>query len=93
MNLDIHRFWGPRVDWHSRLMASLDGNRWPFDSGFLVIQDLSLKINPWKIQSRLALINTSSYDARLYAYEPSLPSAFLLPAYAGHGLRSAMIGS
>lgn len=93
MNLDIHRFWGPRVDWHSRLMASLDGNRWPCDSGFLVIQDLSVKINHWKIQSRFALINTSSYDARLYAYEPSLPSAFLLPAYAGHGLRSAMVGS
>jgi len=39
------------------------------------------------------LFNTSSYDARLYAYEPSLPTAFLLPAYAGHALRSAMVAS
>jgi len=93
INLDIHRFWGPRVDWHTRLMTSLDGNRWTYDTGFLFIQDLSLKIKHWKLQSRLALMNTSSYDARLYAYEPSLPTAFSLPAYAGHGLRSAIISS
>jgi hypothetical protein len=92
-NLDIHRFWGPTIDWHSRLMMSLDGNRWQKDTGFLFIQDMSLKINHWKLQTRLGLFNTSSYNARLYAYEPSLPSGFSLPAYAGHGLRSAIVGA
>ncbi len=93
MNLDLHRFWGPRVDWHSRMMACLDGNAWQSQTGFLLIQDLSVKIKQWKLQSRLALINTSSYDARLYAYEPSLPFSFALPAYTGHGIRSGIVGS
>jgi hypothetical protein len=74
-------------------MMSLDGNRWQKDTGFLLIQDMSLKINHWKLQTRFGFFNTSSYNARLYAYEPSLPSSFSLPAYAGHGLRSAIVGA
>lgn len=93
INLDLHRYWGPRIDWHSRLMTSLDGNQWAYETGCLFIQDLSVRIKHWKLQSRLALMNTSSYDARLYAYEPSLPSAFSLPAHAGHGLRCGFISS
>jgi hypothetical protein len=74
-------------------MACLDGHAWQSQTGFLFIQDLSVKITQWKLQSRLALINTSSYDARLYAYEPSIPFSFTLPAYTGHGIRSGIVVS
>ncbi|MHA8061520.1 hypothetical protein EWU23_09585 [Cytophagaceae bacterium 50C-KIRBA] len=36
-------------------------------------------------------MHSSNYDSRLYAYEPSLPYAFSLPAYSGKGIRSCLV--
>lgn len=36
-------------------------------------------------------MQSSDYDSRLYAYEPSLPYAFSLPSYSGKGIRTCLV--
>lgn len=45
----------------------------------------------WQIKARVAYIQSTNYDSRLYAYEPSLPYAFSLPAYYGRGWRTCLV--
>ena len=51
------------------------------ESGYLWLNDIEYHIKRFKLQVRTAWIWSGSYDTRLYAYEPSLPYSFLLPAY------------
>jgi hypothetical protein len=40
---------------------------------------------------RIAWIQTPSYDTRLYAYEPTLPYSFSLPAYYDPSMRNILL--
>jgi hypothetical protein len=51
------------------------------ESGYLFLNDFTFRFKQLKIDIRSAWIWSGSYDTRLYAYEPSLPYSFLLPAY------------
>lgn len=44
-----------------------------------------------RLTAEAAWFRTTSYDARLYAYEPSLLYAYGLHAYYGHGLRALLL--
>lgn len=70
-----------RFEWHGRIMWSHIQSHVQKESGYLWLNDIEYHIKRFKIQMRTAWIWSGSYDTRLYAYEPSLPFAFLLPAY------------
>ncbi|MCB0791741.1 MAG: hypothetical protein H6595_08815 [Flavobacteriales bacterium] len=61
----------------------------PLDHGFLIYQDLVHRPlhSIWEITLRAALFNTTSYDARVYAYENDLIGVFSIPPYYGRGMR------
>lgn len=75
-NMPIKRF-----EWHGRVMWSHIHSKIQKESGYLFLNDLSYRYKHLKIEMRTAWIWSGSYDTRLYAYEPSLPFSFLLPAY------------
>lgn len=61
----------------------------PKERGFLIYQDFSFKplSFPISMNTRFALFDTDSYDARIYAYENDVLYSFSIPAYTGRGSR------
>lgn len=59
--------------------------------GALVLQDVSYQLKKFQFTGRLALFDTESYDARIYAYEADVYSAFSWPAYHGSGVRQMLL--
>jgi Helix-hairpin-helix motif len=57
--------------------------------GFLLYQDIVHRPmkSPVELTARFALFESSSYDARVYAYENDLIGVFSIPAYYGRGVR------
>jgi hypothetical protein len=90
-SLDIHRKLARHMEWHSRLMLSYIVSPVQNELGAMWLHDLYLTSKRWKIQTRFALIHTPSYDTRLYAYEPTLPYSFSLPAYYDASLRNTLL--
>ena len=43
--------------------------------------------SPVELTARFALFESSSYDARVYAYENDLIGVFSIPSYYGRGVR------
>ena len=70
-----------RFNWHGRIMWSHIQSIDQQESGYLFLNDFTFRFKKLKIDIRSAWIWSGSYDTRLYAYEPSLPYSFLLPAY------------
>ncbi len=87
ISLDGHYIAIKSWDFHVRVMGSSLGS----EIGFLLLQDIKWDQGKWNIQGRFALINTPSYDTRNYAYEPGVPYSFLLPAYAGKGIKTTLV--
>jgi hypothetical protein len=87
ISLDGHYLKIKSWDFHLRVMASKLGG----EIGYLVLQDTKWDKGKWMIQGRIAYLNTPSYDTRNYAYEPGVPYSFLLPAYAGKGLKTNLV--
>ncbi|MBK7946350.1 MAG: hypothetical protein IPJ85_14055 [Flavobacteriales bacterium] len=61
----------------------------PLQHGFLLYQDVVHRPlrSPVELTARFALFETSSYDARVYAFENDLIGLFSIPAYYGRGVR------
>ncbi len=59
------------------------------ERGFMAFQDVRYRIKkiPLTLTSRLALIDVSDYDARIYAYENDVLYAFSIPPYFGKSTR------
>jgi hypothetical protein len=87
ISLDGHYLKVKSWDFHLRAMASKLGS----EIGYLVLQDTKWDKGKWTIQGRIAYLNTPSYNTRNYAYEPGVPYSFLLPAYAGKGLKTNLV--
>ena len=61
----------------------------PLQHGFLIYQDLIHRplSSPWQFTSRIALIDSDSFDARIYAYENDLVGVYSILPYYGRGMR------
>lgn len=59
------------------------------DRGYVIFQDLRYLFRrvPLQLTTRFALIETDSYDTRIYAYENDLTYAFSIPPYYGRSSR------
>ncbi len=59
------------------------------ETGSVLFQDLRYQFNRWPLQltARYALINTASFNTRIYAYENDLTYAFSIPPYYGESTR------
>jgi hypothetical protein len=77
-----------------RLRARLEGIRFaatdqPDEYGMILYQDTRWKpAEPLQLDLRLAVFDTDSYDARVYAYENDLLYTFSVPAFSGRGQRA-----
>ena len=87
ISLDGHYVAIKSWDFHLRLMATQAGS----EKGYLLLQDTKWDRGKWGIQYRLVWVNSPSYDTRLYAYEPGVPSSFLLPAYFGKAWKTSLV--
>lgn len=60
------------------------------EQGMMFFQDLSYSLpgRGLKLTTRFALIDTESYDTRIYAYERDVTYAFSIPPYFGKAFRS-----
>lgn len=59
------------------------------ETGSVLFQDVKYQFTkiPLKLTSRFAIINTPSFNTRIYAYESDLLYAFSIPAYYGRSSR------
>jgi hypothetical protein len=62
--------------------------------GFLLFQDISYKPTnkPLQLSARFALVETTDFDSRIYAYERDVLYAFSIPAYYGRSFRFYLLG-
>lgn len=90
-SFDIHREIFRHLKWHSRLMFSYLISPNQNELGVMWLHDFNYAFKHWKIQSRMAWIQTPSYDTRLYAYEPTLAYSFSLPAYYDPSMRHLLL--
>lgn len=68
-----------------KCLQSQELDRIQTEHGWLVYQQFNCRIAPMTLKSRVALFNTDSYDAALYAYEDDLPLVYTLNSYYGRG--------
>jgi hypothetical protein len=72
-------------------MEGIDFNREDrsLDHGFLIYQDFIHRPlgSPLQLTFRMALFDTESYDARIYAYESELVGVYSILPYYGRGMR------
>jgi hypothetical protein len=59
------------------------------ETGIVVLQDILYKPvgSPFSFTGRIALFDTDSFNAAIYAYENDLINQFYIPAYAYRGMR------
>lgn len=75
-----------RVEWSSYL-DQMPGNA--VERGFVIFQDINYKHPKGKltVNTRIALFDTDTYNARIYAYESDVLYFFSVPPYFGKGTR------
>ncbi|SFT91659.1 Helix-hairpin-helix motif-containing protein [Algoriphagus locisalis] len=61
-------------------------------SGFMVLQDAQYSFNKFRLTGRVALFETDDYDTRIYAFENNVLWTFSIPAFAGQGMRTYLVG-
>lgn len=79
------------LEWHGRIMWAHIRAGKQIESGYLNLHDIDFHYKRFQIQVRSAWVWSASYDTRLYAFEPSLPYAFLLPAYYDPSTRHVLV--
>lgn len=62
----------------------------PLEHGFLLYQDIVHRplSSPFETTFRIALFESETYNARVYAYENDLVGLFSIPPYYGRGIRA-----
>jgi len=85
----------PRTTWVTRaewVWATREASN--TDSGHLIHQDLSWWISSkTRLQARVTIFHSSSYTARLYAWEPDVGLASAMPSFQGQGSRSCLMAT
>lgn len=84
----------PQLSLKSRIEWSRFSQGTTKSNGLLLFQDIvyQCKRLPFKLYHRIAVFDTDSYDARIYAYENDVLYAFNVPAYAHRGMRTYVMG-
>jgi len=59
--------------------------------GMVILQDITWSHRKFSVSGRYALIDTDSYDNRLYVYEKDVWLAFSFPPYSGVGVRNYIL--
>jgi len=59
--------------------------------GMVILQDITRSHRKFSVSGRYALIDTDSYDNRLYVYEKDVWIAFSFPPYSGVGVRNYIL--
>ncbi len=61
----------------------------PGQQGYVAYHDVIVKplMSRWSVNTRIALFNTTGYDARAYAFENDVLYSFSIPAYYYKGMR------
>jgi len=80
----------PNIKLKSRVeMVHFRPEQGPKEKGYVLYQDIVFKKigSPLSLSARMALFETDSYNARLYAYESDVLYAFSIPAYFSKGVR------
>lgn len=80
---------GSQIRLASRAELSFFDREERAEKGSVVFQDIRYKFRkaPLQLTARYAIINTESYDARIYAYENDLTYVFSIPPYFGRSNR------
>lgn len=73
----------------SRLEWALQEEAGASETGQVIFQDVRYTLPRWPLQltARYAIINTDSYDTRIYAYENDVLYSFSIPPYFGRANR------
>ncbi len=84
----------PNPEW--KFKSRIEVSRYYMSSpewGYLVYQDIDYKPKniALKFNFRIAVFETETYNARLYAYEPDVLYGFSVPAYYGRGSRLVFV--
>jgi len=89
-SIDFQRTIFKKIQFHNRIsLHYLHKDELNF-LGFMILQDLGYLWRKLEIKSRIAYIQTPSYDTRLYAFEPGLPYSFSLFSYFGKCSRNTI---
>lgn len=80
--------WGihSRVQWSNFLFPVKE-------KGYCISQSINYRLPPFQLTAQISLFETSSWDSRMYAYEPDLPLAFSIPPLSGKGIRLCLIAT
>ena len=85
------------VSSHLSLRSQCDGVFYAFQGkrsrGIMLSQHAQWQWRWLKANADVAWFRTDDYDSRLYQYEPSVRYDFNFPAYYGHGIRYAVMGT
>jgi len=63
------------------------------EKGYCISQSINYRWSPFQFTAQVSVFETSSWDSRLYAYEPDLPLAFSIPPLSGKGVRLCLIAT
>lgn len=90
-NARLHAVYSISAQWRlsSRIELSFFDEANQCETGSVIFQDLRYRLKniPLQLTTRFALINTNSFDTRIYAYENDLTYAFSIPPYYGRSTR------
>ncbi len=88
----IHYRPGARLEWQSRLVASVfSGNRAP-SSGYAGLQQVRFTILSWlRVTIQWVVFHVKDWNNRIYLYEPGLYYDFRFPAYYGTGQKTTVV--
>ena len=74
-----------RVQWSNYEAGGLQ------TSGFVVLQDITLRFRKLRFSTRFAIFDTDDFENRQYVYERNVLYAFSIPAYNGTGIRNYLL--
>ena len=60
-------------------------------AGSILLQDIHITLNKFKLTARYALFDTDNFDNRQYVYENDVWLAYSMPVYEGIGVRSFVV--
>ena len=74
-----------RILWNQVILGQANTQGW------MLLQDISFKREKWKLTARMALVDTETFDNRIYAYEHNALGTFAIPAFSGRGSRQYLL--
>ena len=87
---DLHHHEDIHWEMHSRFQIGIFDFELP-EKSYCLTQSISFKHYQFKLNAQLTIFESSSWDSRLYSYEPDVPMTFSIPALSGNGLRTCIV--